>query len=184
MSFQSQRDKQSIREMLQQTEQQNKPVDDSMQVVSKSSNSLFDPTGADGFYGELSKDNHQELVDELKLRQENIVRIWVKTGAELGREYSLAQQSFKKAGMPGRFDDWVKATGYSPRTARALISVFLASEQLSESERDLFEALPRELQQRISSQIVKPEDKKDEADKLALAPISPIVQSVKLLLEL
>lgn len=171
MSFQSQRDKQSIREMLQQTEQQTTQSDASMQVVSDNSTSLFEPTEAEGFYGELAKANHQDLVDDLRVHQENIVRIWVKTGFELGREYALAQAAFKKSNMPGRFDDWVKATGYSPRTARSLISIFTASEQLSGSERDLFEALPRELQRRISSQIMKPDDKKDEAAQAAIKQV-------------
>ncbi|QYU56865.1 hypothetical protein K1728_06620 [Weissella confusa] len=173
MSFKTQSAKtqisgQTMRELLKSTEQTDQET--TVDVVS-TSGSLLEAPEAENFYLELSNNNQQSLVDELRDRQEKIVRIWVKTGFELGREYALAQQAFKQANMPGRFDDWVKATGYSPRTARSLISIYNASQQLTGDDQSLFEELPRELQRRISSQLTKPEEKRDPIESSAIRKV-------------
>lgn len=173
MSFKTQSAKtqisgQTMRELLKSTEQTKQET--TVDVVS-TSGSLLEAPEAENFYLELSNNNQQSLVDELRDRQEKIVRIWVKTGFELGREYALAQQAFKQANMPGRFDDWVKATGYSAKTARSLISVYNATQNMSAGEKELFEQLPKRLQFRMSSQLSKAESNRDPAEQSVISQV-------------
>ena len=158
MSFNSTKNT-DIRNLIEQSEDERSAQDNAIQQVNV--NVLDAAPVTEEFYETLTEDNKSDLVNELRSRQENILRIIVQSSFDLGREYAFAQKAFKDAGMPGRFDDWVVATGYSARTARSLISIYNATVQLPEEQREIFEQLPRELQARLSSQIQKPDNKKD-----------------------
>lgn len=158
MSFNSSKNT-DIRNLIEQSEDERSAQDNAIQQVNF--NVLDAAPVTEEFYEILAEDNKSDLVSELRSRQENILRIIVQSSFDLGREYAFAQTAFKDAGMPGRFDDWVAATGYSARTARSLISIYNATVQLPEEQREIFEQLPRELQARLSSQIQKPDNKKD-----------------------
>ncbi|MDR3241741.1 MAG: hypothetical protein LBT37_06175 [Lactobacillaceae bacterium] len=123
------------------------------------------------FYNSLSANGSDDIVNELKIHEQNIQQIVLLSARAVGQQLSEARSILLSLNSDDSFDLWIKTIGISRATAYRQINLYEASLGLDEDNQNLLDALPKSLAYAVSNVLIKDKEQRSEQTNKALESV-------------